>query len=116
MTTSYILSIGYLSGYSYRGGYDAAWQQLRTAAQSIAEQPELIAEEARKFEAPEWCCDKHCSHLMDWLRTNDPNLEKRVRDVAVATGASLGTAQEARNRMKAALTPTVSSNGHGTGE
>lgn len=54
--------------------------------------------------------------VMDWLLTNDPNLEMRVRDVVAVTGASLGTVQEARNRMKQAVTPAVSSNGHGTGE
>lgn len=66
MATGYILSIGYLSGYSYQGNQDEAWQQLRAAAQSIALQPERIAEEARKFNAPEWCCEMHCSHLMNY--------------------------------------------------
>jgi hypothetical protein len=52
MATGYILSIGYLSGYSYRGNRDEAWQQLKAAAQSIALQPALVAQEARKFDAP----------------------------------------------------------------
>ncbi len=55
--TGYSFSIGYLSGASYKGDTDEAWQELVKCVETLRTQPERIVTEARRLDAPE-----HCEH------------------------------------------------------
>lgn len=66
-------------GYHIRLGYngrtdwhsDDAWKELKNFALKLAKQPEVIAEEAKKFNAPENCCDECETTLIDVCKTYD---------------------------------------------
>lgn len=55
MATGYTIEIGYISGYSFRGDTQEAWNLLAGAASVIARHPHLIEEEALRFGAPKVC-------------------------------------------------------------
>src|SRR5690348_3435921 len=61
MGTSYTLSIGYLSGDSFKGNTDAAWQVLVDTLEHIKQAPERIVTEARRLDAPEMCGEGCCT-------------------------------------------------------
>ena len=53
--TGYSFSIGYLSGYGYKGSTDEAWQELVICVEALKRRPERIAMEAQRLGAPEQC-------------------------------------------------------------
>lgn len=53
--TSYTLSIGYLSGCSFKGNDDEAWQALVNCVEALKHDPDRIVAEARRLGAPEQC-------------------------------------------------------------
>ena len=55
MGTAYTITIGYLSGYSYGGDKDDAWDELVQCVEALREQPERLVAEARRLNAPETC-------------------------------------------------------------
>jgi hypothetical protein len=48
--TGYYLSIGYISGYSFRGNRELAWVQLKTLALSLCSHPERITASVMEIE------------------------------------------------------------------
>ena len=68
MATGYTIQVGYLSGYSFNGGNDAAWNILKSVAASIAESAKDIHYEAIKYGSPDYDYDGDFS-LMDVCNT-----------------------------------------------
>lgn len=66
MATGYTIEVGYISGDSYQGDTNEAWQELRAAAEQLRNSPAKLATEAREFGAPFWCCDKHCADINEF--------------------------------------------------
>jgi hypothetical protein len=60
MATSYYLSVGYLSGYSFQGGPDAAWEVLKWIVERLRHEPSKLVAEARRLGAPERCARGCC--------------------------------------------------------
>lgn len=52
MSTGYSIEVGYISGYSFNGNKDKAWEILKNVVASIAELPSDINYEAIKFGSP----------------------------------------------------------------
>ena len=61
--TGYSFSIGYLSGYGYKGSTDDAWQELVIVVEALKKRPERIVAEAQRLNAPEHC-EEGCCTLM----------------------------------------------------
>ncbi len=59
--TSYTLSIGYISGYSFKGDKDDAWQALVNCVEALKRNPDRIVAEARRLDAPEQCKHGCCT-------------------------------------------------------
>ncbi len=65
MSTEYTIELGYISGYSFKDGYDAAWEILVNETHRLINEPALIATEARAYGSPEVCCDRGCLSLLE---------------------------------------------------